>query len=124
MKTSQFSNEVISSTKVSLAQVRALKQIRKLHFDYARENYYALALSVCEKMPSGKALYLMGVAPATEKPVVINPESPYRQIGRMAYILTKVCGVMQKDVAKAINVSKTTLRKALAHYQEEVHRVA
>ena len=75
------------------------------------ENYYALALCVYEKMPSGKALNKMGISP--EREVVIYESAPSRELGTLVYVLHCVCGVQQKVIAPMLQISKTTLRRAL-----------
>lgn len=80
------------------------------------ENYYALALAVYEKLPSGKALWLMGIAPDRE-PVIIE-DCGYKNMSVVVYVLHKICGIQQKMLAPMLNISKGTLRRALVFCQK------
>lgn len=82
------------------------------------ENYYALALCVYENYPSGKALYAMGISPERETSYEVI-DATYKQLGGLAYILNKVCGVQQKEAAPMLKVSKTTFRKAVDYARRE-----
>lgn len=80
------------------------------------ENYYALALCVLKRMPSGKALNEMGIAP--EMKSVSYDNTPFRQICSPVYILHFVCGVQQKELASLFSVSKGTLQRAVGLFRE------
>lgn len=84
------------------------------------ENYYALALCVYEDFPSGRALYVMGIAPESERTYEIV-DCPYKNMANGAYALNQFCGVQQKTLAELFKTSKRTIRKALNFAREKLN---
>ena len=76
------------------------------------ENYMALYIAIVKDLTSDKALELMGLKPLEGyKKRTTGVKTPI--IAEAAYILIRVCGVLQKDVCKTFRVSAKTVRNGL-----------
>lgn len=91
------------------------------HEEYANiENWYALALAVIAKVPTGEALYYMGLRFRTGAedeelpPPMPRKKGRYKGVTEISYILNKFCGVGAERIADTIGSTTWAVRKAIA----------
>lgn len=82
----------------------------------AKENWYALAISIIKGYTVDYSLSRMGVNPQ-KRPYARKKTSKYQEVANIAYIIHTICGFGYNDTAKLLNKSWSIIRDAVAFAQ-------